>query len=178
MYHIIFPDHSPPSSPYHSDTEDMAQFLHRSAGPIFRQDLRARLETVLADSFGDSFPRIVDDIVHQAMASLTSALLNNRDIDGKDTETSKSPLPAGTFDNGFSARTGVANCFDDVSSNAKPPNELESLPQSVNDAGDSSHKYPETCPFSDQGPDFGLWNSAFEEISDTWDHIESMNFKL
>lgn len=150
----------------------MAQFLHRSAGPIIRQTLRARLETVLADSLRNSFSRIVDDIVHEAMASLTSAFLNNRDIDGKDTETSESPLPAGTFDYGFSARTSVAtNCFDAVSSNAEPPNELESLPQSVNDSALHRSTVADSCHMD-------LFSTASQPQIDSSSGIKGLGYSL
>ncbi|KAF5242188.1 hypothetical protein FANTH_8820 [Fusarium anthophilum] len=132
MYQIIFPSHSPPTSPYHSDTEDLAKLFKRSIGPRFRHDLRERIEKAIADSIPIS--TLVDNIAHQAMAALANALLNDRDIDEKDSETSQDWLPVETFVDELSAGTSVANCSEDVSSNPKNlPNELESLPQSMNE---------------------------------------------
>lgn len=76
---------------------------------------------------------MVDDILHQAMAALTSAFLPETDIDGKDSKTSIDSLQVESLFDESSEREAVAKRSDAVSSNPKLPHELESLPRSVND---------------------------------------------
>ncbi|SCO06426.1 uncharacterized protein FFB20_12598 [Fusarium fujikuroi] len=131
MYQLIFPGHSPPLSPYHSETEDLVALFNRSIGPRFRLDLRERLKREFLDSFPIS--TMLDDILHQAMAALTNAFLHESDIDGKESETSIDSLQVESFFDESCERTAVAKCADAVSFNPKLPHELKSLPQSVND---------------------------------------------
>ncbi|KAF5647469.1 hypothetical protein F52700_1329 [Fusarium sp. NRRL 52700] len=148
MYHIIFPGHLPPTSPYHSDTEDLAKIFKRSIGPRLQHDLQEAIEKAIESAFADSIPisTMVDNITHQTMAAVTSVLLNNRDIDGKDSETSQDSLPAATFFDEFYPRTAVPNCSEAVSSNPKNlPNELESLPQSMNEAAVTNSTAADSC---------------------------------